>query len=196
MQVAVLFDRWAALVEEVPVDALLRRRSTESGFFHDSLLLSTPSRHHPQVAVLFDRWAALVEDSPGEKVHAPFVSHLQQAGFLEVGFACIARVTSRVASALPEQEAFLLTRTAPNWWQRTRVLLFKLPVAGADSERTDRCSPVCVLASLCRVPRRWLVQEYAFRASADGNEMARTVGLEPSVLHSASLFLLSPPCSS
>lgn len=42
--------------------------------------------------------------------------------------------------------------------------------------------------------RRWLVQEYAFTASADGNEMARTVGLEPSILHSASLLLLSPPC--
>ena len=37
-----------------------------------------------QVAMLFDRWAALVEESPGEKVHAPFVSHLQQAGFLKV----------------------------------------------------------------------------------------------------------------
>lgn len=39
--------------------------------------------------MLFDRWAALVEDSPGEKVHAPFVSHLQQAGFLKVREALI-----------------------------------------------------------------------------------------------------------
>jgi hypothetical protein len=37
-----------------------------------------------QVAVLFDRWAALVEESPGDKVHAGYVQHLQQAGFLKV----------------------------------------------------------------------------------------------------------------
>jgi hypothetical protein len=36
------------------------------------------------VAVLFDRWAALVEESPGDKVHAGYVQHLQQAGFLKV----------------------------------------------------------------------------------------------------------------
>jgi hypothetical protein len=36
-----------------------------------------------QVAVLFDRWAALVEESPGDKVHAGYVQHLQQAGFLK-----------------------------------------------------------------------------------------------------------------
>lgn len=33
---------------------------------------------------LFDRWARLLEESPQEKVHAPFVQELQQAGFLKV----------------------------------------------------------------------------------------------------------------
>jgi len=87
--------------------------------------------------VLFDRWAALVEESPGEKVHAPFVSHLQQAGFLEVGFVCIARVTSRVASALPEQDIFIPELVAAH--SRANVEGLRLPVAGNDSERTDRC---------------------------------------------------------
>ena len=34
---------------------------------------------------LFDRWARLLEEAPQEKVHAPFVQELQQAGFLKVG---------------------------------------------------------------------------------------------------------------
>ncbi len=38
------------------------------------------------MAVLFDRWAAISEEQPSEKVHAPFVSHLQQSGFLKVSF--------------------------------------------------------------------------------------------------------------
>lgn len=37
-----------------------------------------------QVAVLFDQWAAISEEQPSEKVHAPFVSLLQQSGFLKV----------------------------------------------------------------------------------------------------------------
>lgn len=37
-----------------------------------------------QVAVLFDRWAAISDEQPSEKVHAPFVSLLQQSGFLKV----------------------------------------------------------------------------------------------------------------
>ena len=36
---------------------------------------------------LFDRWARLLEEAPQEKVHAPFVQELQQAGFLKVGAA-------------------------------------------------------------------------------------------------------------
>ena len=40
-----------------------------------------------QVAVLFDRWAAISEEQPSEKVHAPFVSHLQQSGFLKVNLS-------------------------------------------------------------------------------------------------------------
>ncbi|KAL4458253.1 hypothetical protein ABPG75_013118 [Micractinium tetrahymenae] len=32
---------------------------------------------------LFDRWARLLEEAPQEKVHAPFVQELQQAGFLK-----------------------------------------------------------------------------------------------------------------
>lgn len=32
---------------------------------------------------LFDRWARLLEEAPQEKVHAPFVTELQQAGFLK-----------------------------------------------------------------------------------------------------------------
>jgi hypothetical protein len=34
---------------------------------------------------LFDRWARLLEEAAQEKVHAPFVQELQQAGFLKVG---------------------------------------------------------------------------------------------------------------
>ena len=33
---------------------------------------------------LFDRWARLLEEAPQEKVHAPFVTELQAAGFLKV----------------------------------------------------------------------------------------------------------------
>lgn len=42
----------------------------------------------PQVEAimkLFDRWARLLEEAPQEKVHAPFVTELQAAGFLKVG---------------------------------------------------------------------------------------------------------------
>lgn len=43
--------------------------------------------HCPQVEAimkLFDRWARLLEEAPQEKVHAPFVTELQAAGFLKV----------------------------------------------------------------------------------------------------------------
>ena len=36
---------------------------------------------------LFDRWARLLEEAPQEKVHAPFVAELQQAGFLKARVA-------------------------------------------------------------------------------------------------------------
>lgn len=69
---------------------------------------------------LFDRWARLLEEAPQEKVHAPFVTELQAAGFLKVrrgrwahGGDCIVLSAGQCIRAAPQKASLNSPRHVP-----------------------------------------------------------------------------------